>query len=51
LVALLIVMGLALAGDFKDGRIDALKSIGLYWHFVDLVWAVVFSVIYLRLLL
>jgi heme/copper-type cytochrome/quinol oxidase subunit 3 len=51
LVALLIVMGLALAGDFKEGRIDALKSIGLYWHFVDLVWVVVFSVIYLKLLL
>ena len=30
---------------------EAVKSIGLYWHFVDAVWLVVFSVIYLRLLL
>jgi cytochrome c oxidase subunit 1/cytochrome c oxidase subunit I+III len=51
LMALLVVMGLALAGDFKQGRIEAVKSIGLYWHFVDAVWLVLFSVIYLRLLL
>ncbi len=51
LIALMVVMGLAWAGDFKDGRLEALKSIGLYWHFVDAVWVVVFSVIYLRLLL
>jgi heme/copper-type cytochrome/quinol oxidase subunit 3 len=50
-IALLILMGLAFAGDFKQGRIEAVKSIGLYWHFVDAVWLVVFSVIYLRLLL
>jgi heme/copper-type cytochrome/quinol oxidase subunit 3 len=51
LVALMIVMGLGLAGDFNGGRLEAMKSIGLYWHFVDMVWLVVFSVIYLRLLL
>jgi len=51
LVALLILMGLALAGDFKSGRLEAVRSIGLYWHFVDAVWLVVFSVIYLKLLL
>jgi cytochrome c oxidase subunit 1/cytochrome c oxidase subunit I+III len=51
LIALLIVMGLALAGDFKEGRIEAVQCIGLYWHFVDAVWLVVFSVVYLRLLL
>jgi heme/copper-type cytochrome/quinol oxidase subunit 3 len=51
LIALLILLGLALAGDFKSGRIEAVKSISLYWHFVDGVWLVVFSVIYLRLLL
>jgi cytochrome c oxidase subunit 1/cytochrome c oxidase subunit I+III len=51
LAALLIVLGLSLAGDFNQGRIEAVKSIGLYWHFVDVVWLVVFSVIYLRPLL
>jgi heme/copper-type cytochrome/quinol oxidase subunit 3 len=51
IIALLILMALAFAGDFKQGRIEAVKSIGLYWHFVDAVWLVVFSVIYLKLLL
>jgi cytochrome c oxidase subunit 1/cytochrome c oxidase subunit I+III len=51
LVLLLILLGLSLAGDFKQGRLEAVKSIGLYWHFVDIVWIVVFSVIYLKLLL
>jgi heme/copper-type cytochrome/quinol oxidase subunit 3 len=47
LIALLIVLGLALAGDFKRGRSPALKTVGLYWHFVDVVWVVVFSSVYL----
>jgi heme/copper-type cytochrome/quinol oxidase subunit 3 len=51
LIALLILMALAFAGDFKQGRSEAVRSIGLYWHFVDAVWLVVFSVIYLRLLI
>jgi heme/copper-type cytochrome/quinol oxidase subunit 3 len=47
LIALLIVLGLALAGDLKLGRSPALKALGLYWHFVDGVWVLVFSVVYL----
>ena len=47
LIALLIVLGLTLAGDFKRSPSPALKAVGLYWHFVDLVWVVVFSTIYL----
>ncbi|MEP6672581.1 MAG: cytochrome c oxidase subunit I [Chthoniobacter sp.] len=47
LIVLLIVLGLALAGDFKQGRSPALKAVGLYWHFVDAVWVVVFSAVYL----
>ena len=51
LVGLLVVLGLGLAGEFKSRRTEAVTTIGLYWHFVDAVWIVVFSVIYLRLLL
>jgi cytochrome c oxidase subunit I len=50
LAGLLVVLGLGLAGEFKTRRIEAVTAIGLYWHFVDAVWIVVFSVIYLRLL-
>ena len=48
LVALAIVLGLALAGDFRRRRSTLLRAVGLYWHFVDAVWLVVFSVVYLR---
>jgi heme/copper-type cytochrome/quinol oxidase subunit 3 len=51
LILLLVLLGLSLSGDFKQGRLEAVKSIGLYWHFVDVVWIVVFSVVYLKLLL
>jgi heme/copper-type cytochrome/quinol oxidase subunit 3 len=47
LILLLVLLGLALAGDFKNGRSPALQAVGLYWHFVDVVWVFVFSVIYI----
>ena len=49
LIALAVLLGLAFAGDFtKDKRASAFKAVGLYWHFVDVVWIAVFSVVYLR---
>ena len=42
LVALLIVLGLALAGDFRRRASPRCKAVGLYWHFVDAVWVLVF---------
>jgi cytochrome c oxidase subunit I len=47
LIGLLIVLWLAFKGDFKKGRIEAVRTIGLYWHFVDVVWIFVFTTIYL----
>jgi heme/copper-type cytochrome/quinol oxidase subunit 3 len=46
LVALTILLGLALAGDFAAGRSVAVESVALYWHFVDAVWIVIFSIVY-----
>ncbi len=48
LVALAIVLGRALLGDFKKRKSTLLRTVGLYWHFVDAVWLVVFTLIYLR---
>ncbi|MGO9835043.1 MAG: cytochrome c oxidase subunit I [Polyangiaceae bacterium] len=48
LVALAIVLGLARAGDFRRRPSTLLRAVGLYWHFVDVVWLVVFSIVYLR---
>jgi heme/copper-type cytochrome/quinol oxidase subunit 3 len=50
LLALLILLRLASLGEFRTSD-TAVKTIGLYWHFVDIVWIVVFSVVYLRPLL
>jgi cytochrome c oxidase subunit I len=47
LVLLLVLLGLAFAGDFTTGHSPALKAVGLYWHFVDVVWIFVFSVVYI----
>ncbi len=47
LLMLLILLGLSLAGDFKGPKSDAVECVSLYWHFVDGVWIVVFSVVYL----
>ncbi|QYM78264.1 cytochrome c oxidase subunit I [Horticoccus luteus] len=47
LIALLVVLWLAMAGDFRRRHSPALKAVGLYWHFVDAVWVVVFTVVYL----
>ncbi|MGB8989683.1 MAG: heme-copper oxidase subunit III [Candidatus Sulfotelmatobacter sp.] len=47
LLSLSLVMGLTLLGKVESehaGRIDVLS---LYWHFVDSVWIVVFTVVYI----
>ncbi len=49
LIALGVLLGLAVAGDFaKKKHSSAFKALGMYWHFVDVVWVVVFSVVYIR---
>jgi heme/copper-type cytochrome/quinol oxidase subunit 3 len=51
LLAIAILLGLALAGDFKDRRTAAVAAVSLYWHFVDAVWIVIFFVVYLGVVL
>jgi cytochrome c oxidase subunit 1/cytochrome c oxidase subunit I+III len=48
LVALGVLAGLAFAGGIRGGSARAVKAVGLYWHFVDVVWVVVFSIVYVR---
>jgi heme/copper-type cytochrome/quinol oxidase subunit 3 len=48
LIALGIIGLLARAGDFRRGRRRvAVDAVAIYWHFVDGIWVVVFSVVYL----
>ena len=48
LFALAIALGLVRAKDFRPRSASLLRAIGLYWHFVDVVWLVVFTIVYLR---
>jgi cytochrome c oxidase subunit 3/cytochrome o ubiquinol oxidase subunit 3 len=47
-----IVMLMALVGMLSKNRIpgdkaETVELIGLYWHFVDIVWIVIFTLVYL----
>ena len=47
LAALSILLALAFAGDFRNGKIEAVRTLSLYWHFVDVVWVFVFGTVYI----
>ncbi|MEZ4272748.1 MAG: cytochrome c oxidase subunit 3 [Myxococcota bacterium] len=36
-----------LRGKYDDGNYNHLEMAGLFWHFVDLVWILVFTLVYL----
>ena len=47
-----IILLLALVGMIKKNKIpgdkaEVVELIGLYWHFVDIVWIVIFTLVYL----
>jgi cytochrome c oxidase subunit 3 len=46
LIFLSIVMVLALHGSVRKQHAERLDVLSLYWHFVDSVWVVVFTVVY-----
>src|SRR3546814_14205499 len=45
MLASLLVM--SLRGNLTRERAEAVEIVGLYWHFVDIVWIVIFTVVYL----
>jgi cytochrome c oxidase subunit 1 len=47
-IILLALAGASLTNWFKQRHRDvAVECVALYWHFVDIVWIVIFSVVYL----
>lgn len=46
LIILSILLLLAFLGDFDSPGSTVIGTIGLYWHFVDAIWLVVFSLVY-----
>ncbi len=41
------VLARALRGGLTQQKHEAVELVGLYWHFVDLVWIIIFTVVYL----
>jgi heme/copper-type cytochrome/quinol oxidase subunit 3 len=46
LVILLVLSGLLLRGMPLRKDSDLLSAVGIYWHFVDAVWLILFTLIY-----
>ena len=47
LCGLLLVLVFALTGALKQEHAERVQVLALYWHFVDAVWVVVFTVVYI----
>ena len=46
-VMLLSLVVFSYAGRITQEKAETVELIGLYWHFVDIVWIVIFTVVYL----
>jgi cytochrome c oxidase subunit 3/cytochrome o ubiquinol oxidase subunit 3 len=38
---------MSLRGRLPQARSEVVEIIGLYWHFVDVIWILIFTVVYL----
>jgi heme/copper-type cytochrome/quinol oxidase subunit 3 len=47
ILMLLSLFGMSLDGRLPTEKAEAVELVGLYWHFVDVVWIVIFTVVYL----
>jgi len=44
---IVFVLFKARGGKLTQQRHDAVELVGLYWHFVDVVWILIFTIVYL----
>ncbi|MDQ3660636.1 MAG: cytochrome c oxidase subunit 3 [Actinomycetota bacterium] len=47
ILMLLSLVGMSMSDRLQPGAARKVELIGLYWHFVDIVWVVIFTVVYL----
>lgn len=47
IIMLLALLGMSLRGKLPAEKAEVVEVIGLYWHFVDVVWIIIFTVVYL----
>jgi heme/copper-type cytochrome/quinol oxidase subunit 3 len=47
IIMLLSLFVLSIRGRLAAERAEAVEIVGLYWHFVDIVWILIFTIVYL----
>ncbi len=47
ILMLLSLFVMSLRGKLPSGKAETVEIVGLYWHFVDIVWIVIFTLVYL----
>jgi cytochrome c oxidase subunit 3/cytochrome o ubiquinol oxidase subunit 3 len=47
ILMLLSLFGMSMKGQLPAERASTVEYVGLYWHFVDIVWIVIFTLVYL----
>jgi cytochrome c oxidase subunit 3/cytochrome o ubiquinol oxidase subunit 3 len=47
IVMLMSLFMMSLRGRLPQQRSEVVEIVGLYWHFVDVVWILIFTVVYL----
>ncbi|MCA9020176.1 MAG: heme-copper oxidase subunit III, partial [Planctomycetaceae bacterium] len=49
-IALFVMLLMGMKGNLSSEKTHVFGAVGVYWHFVDVVWIAVFGIIYLGLL-
>jgi cytochrome c oxidase subunit 3/cytochrome o ubiquinol oxidase subunit 3 len=47
ILMLLSLVYMAFRGKLNSDRAETVELVGLYWHFVDIVWVLIFTIVYL----
>jgi cytochrome c oxidase subunit 3/cytochrome o ubiquinol oxidase subunit 3 len=47
IIMLLSLFVMSLKGTLTPERAETVEIVGLYWHFVDIVWILIFTIVYL----
>jgi len=47
IIMLMSLVVITLRGRISGSKAEVIELIGLYWHFVDIVWIVIFTLVYL----
>ncbi len=47
IIMLMSLLVMSLRGNLGPEKAESVEIVGLYWHFVDIVWIVIFTVVYL----